>query len=81
MSSWEHVFAEQNFTHGNHSLRHRSCIDHLFIIRNVYDSMLESNVLFHALNPSNHNVSSLSVTNLKSKIFARSTEQAKHISK
>ena len=43
--------------------------------------MLESNVLFYALNPSNHNVISLSVTNLKNKIFARSTEKAKHIPK
>ena len=70
MSSWEHVLAEQNFTYVNHSLGHRSSIDHFFISRNIYDFMLESNVLFHALNPSNHNVISLFVTNLKNKIFA-----------
>ena len=37
--------------------------------------------MFYALNPLNHNVISLSVTNLKNKIFARSTEKAKHIPK
>ena len=76
MSSWEHVLAEQNFTYVNHSLGHRSCIDHFFTSRNIYDFILESNILFHALNPSNDNV-----TNLKNKIFARSTEKAKHIPK
>ena len=70
LSSWEHVLAEQDFTYVNHSLGHRSCIDYFFITRNIYDFMLESSVLFHALNPSNHNVISLSVTNLKNKIFA-----------
>ena len=56
MSSWEHVLTEQNFTYANYSLEHRSCIDHFFITRNIYDFMLESNALFHALNASNHKV-------------------------
>ena len=47
MSTWDHVLAEQNFTYINHSLGHRSCIDHFFISRNIYDFMLKSNVLFH----------------------------------
>ena len=68
MSSWEHVLAEQNFTYVNH-----------FISINIYDFMLKSNVLFHAINPLNLNVILLSVTNLNTKIFARSTEKAKHI--
>ena len=50
MTSCEHVLTEQNFTYVNHSLGHTSCIDRFFFTRNVYDFMLESNVLFHALN-------------------------------
>ena len=79
MSSCEHVLAKQNFTYVNHSLGHRSCIDHFFISVNIYDFMIESNVLFHAFNPLNHNVISLSVTNLNNKIFTRSTEKANYI--
>ena len=53
-----------------------------FYSRNIYDFMLESNALFYALNPSNHNVIPLSVTNLKNKTFARSNEmETKHIPK
>ena len=43
MSSWEHVLTEQNFTYVIYSLGYRSCIDHFFITRNIYDFMLESN--------------------------------------
>ena len=38
------------------SLNHFSCIDHFIVTNNVYDSIINSNVIFDTTNPSNHNI-------------------------
>ena len=48
MSSWEHVVAEQNFTYVNHSLGHRSSIDHFFTVDNgIKQGGIISPILFN----------------------------------
>ena len=38
------------------SLNHFSCNDHFIVTNNVYDSIINSNVIFDTTNPSNHNI-------------------------
>ena len=38
------------------SLNHFSCIDHFIVTNNVYDSIINSNVIFDTTNPSNHSI-------------------------
>ena len=46
----------KDFTYNNLSLNHFSYSDHCIVTNNVYDSIINSNVVFYIPNPSNHNI-------------------------
>ena len=65
--SWDHVLSEKDFTYVNHSLSHKSCIDHFILSNNVYDHIVDNSVIFDSLDLSNHNIIELRISCLITK--------------
>ena len=72
--SWDHVLSETDFTYVNHSLSHKSCIDHFILSNNVYDHIVDNSVIFNSLNLSNHNIVELRISCFNNKVYSGSAQ-------
>jgi len=54
--TWDSSTATCDYTYTNHSLNHKSIIDHFVVSSNIFDFMSDFRVHYDATNPSNHNV-------------------------
>ena len=70
--SWDHVSALKDYSYVNHSLQHKSCIDHFIVTKNIFDSIIGNMVLFETTTPSNHNDIQLTITCFDNAIYSQS---------
>ena len=64
---------KKNYTYVNHSLQHKSCIDHFIVTKNIFDPIIGNMVLFETtINPSNHNGIQLTITCFDNAIYSQS---------
>ena len=55
-NAWWNTNSVRDYTYINHSLNHRSCIDHFIVSKNIYDLILKHFVHYDSTNPSNHSL-------------------------
>ncbi len=58
--SWDSPISSCGYTYTNYSLNHMSCIDHFIVTDNIFTVMKHCQVHYDPVNPSNHNVISMS---------------------
>lgn len=63
--SWNHTLAKKDFTYTNFSLNHFSCIDHIILTENLFDTIEQNYVLCEPCNPSSHNIVYLCIGSAK----------------
>ncbi len=53
---WDSPKITHDYTYVNHSLGHKSCIDHFLLSCNLFDALVSGGVHYDPTNPSSHNI-------------------------
>ena len=72
--SWNHDSAVQDYTYVNHSLGHRSCIDHVILSENIFDCIISNKIICDPTNPSSHNIVQLTIKCFNSTVYSSSPQ-------